>query len=52
MNEQVDANKVIESLLRQIVDYAQKVAILEAHIATRTGEPNDQTELASRDNEH
>ena len=35
MNEQsqVDTNKVIESLLRQILDYAQKVAVLEAHIA-------------------
>lgn len=45
MNEQVDANKVIESLLRQIVDYAHKVAILEAYIATRTGEPNDKPEF-------
>ena len=34
MNEQVDANKVIESLLRQVADYAQKVALLEAFIAS------------------
>ena len=35
MNEQpqVDAGKVIESLLRQVAEYAQKVALLEAHIA-------------------
>ena len=30
---QVDVQKVIESLVRQIADYAQKVALLEAHIA-------------------
>jgi hypothetical protein len=29
---QVDANKVIESLTRQISEYAQKVAIMEAYI--------------------
>jgi hypothetical protein len=35
MNEQsqVDANKVIESLLRQVAEYAQKVALLEAYTA-------------------
>lgn len=32
-NDQVDASKVIESLLRQISEYAQKVALLEAYIA-------------------
>jgi len=30
---EIDASKVIESLVRQIADYAQKVALLEAHIA-------------------
>jgi hypothetical protein len=30
VNEQVDANTVIQSLLRQLMDYAQKVALLEA----------------------
>lgn len=41
MNEQVDANKVIESLLRQVADYAQKVALLEAFIASvNKGEGN------------
>lgn len=30
---QVDINKVIESLIRQVADYAQKVALLEAYIA-------------------
>ena len=36
MNDQsqVDANKVIESLLRQVADYAQKVALLEAFVAS------------------
>jgi len=34
MNEvNVDAFKVIESLIRQISDYAQKVAVLEATIS-------------------
>jgi hypothetical protein len=33
---QVDAGKVIESLLRQVAEYAQKVALLEAHIAGQT----------------
>lgn len=34
MNEhQVDAKKVIESLLRQVAEYAQKAAILEAMLA-------------------
>lgn len=33
MNEpQIEASKVIESLLRQIAEYAQKVALLEATI--------------------
>lgn len=44
--QQIDANKVIESLLRQIVDYAQKVAILEAQLATNPGETNEQTQPA------
>ena len=46
MNEQIDANKVIESLLRQIVDYAQKVAVLEARLNSTPGEPNVETEPA------
>jgi len=42
MNEQIDANKVVESLLRQIADYAQKVALLEAFIASvDKGEGNE-----------
>jgi anthranilate phosphoribosyltransferase len=43
MNEQsqVDANKVIESLLRQVAEYAQKVALLEAMLAKKeVGEEN------------
>jgi hypothetical protein len=31
---QVDAGKVIESLLRQVAEYAQKVALLESFIAS------------------
>lgn len=46
MNQQLDANKVIESLLRQILDYAQKVAILEARLTATPGEPNVETEPA------
>jgi hypothetical protein len=46
MNEQLDANKVVESLLRQIVDYAQKVAVLEARLNSTPGESNVETELA------
>ena len=39
---QVDAGKVIESLLRQVADYAQKVALLEAFIASADkGEGNE-----------
>lgn len=39
MNDQeVDANKIIQSLLRQVSEYAQKVAILEAYIETRSNE--------------
>ncbi len=35
MNEQqIDANKIIESLIRQVADYAQKVAMLEAYISS------------------
>ena len=36
MNDQsqVEAGKVIESLLRQVADYAQKVALLEAFVAS------------------
>lgn len=33
MEQQVDANHVIESLLRQIAEAAQKIAVLEAMIA-------------------
>ena len=45
MNEQVDANKVIESLLRQVADYAQKVALLEAFIASvNKGEGNENSD--------
>jgi hypothetical protein len=45
-NPQVDANKVVESLLRQILDYAQKVAVLEARPTATVGEPNVETEPA------
>jgi hypothetical protein len=31
--QQVDPTKVIESLSRQVSEYAQKVALLEAYIA-------------------
>ena len=42
VNEQVDVNKVIESLLRQIAEYAQKVALLEAFVASvDKGEGNE-----------
>lgn len=44
MNDQpqVDAGKVIESLLRQVTEYAQKVALLEAFIASvDKGEGNE-----------
>ena len=34
MSQQIDAQKVVESLLRQIAEYAQKVALLEAMLAT------------------
>ena len=36
MNDQsqVDAGKVIESLLRQVAEYAQRVALLEAFVAS------------------
>jgi hypothetical protein len=46
MNQGIDANKVVESLLRQILDYAQKVAVLEARLASIPGEPNVETEPA------
>jgi len=46
MNEQLDANKVVESLLRQILEYAQKVAVLEARLNSTLGEPNVETEPA------
>lgn len=46
MNQQLDANKVIESLLRQILDYAQKVAVLEARLNSTPGETNVETESA------
>ena len=38
-DQQIDANKVIESLLRQVSEYAQKVAMLEAYIASAAQEP-------------
>jgi hypothetical protein len=42
MNEpQLDANKVIESLLRQVSEYAQKVAMLEAYIASAAQESQE-----------
>jgi hypothetical protein len=31
-DQQLDANKVIESLLRQIAEQAHKIALLEAYI--------------------
>lgn len=34
MSQQIDAQKVIESLLRQIAEYAHKIAVLEAMLAT------------------
>lgn len=40
-DQQIDANKVIESLLRQISEYAQKVAMLEAYIALPAQEPKE-----------
>ena len=46
MNQQLDVNKVVESLLRQILDYAQKVAVLEARLTATSGEPNVETEPA------
>jgi hypothetical protein len=30
--QQIDINKVIESLVRQVAEYARKVALLEAYI--------------------
>lgn len=45
MNNEIDANKVVESLLRQILEYAQKVAVLEARL-NAPGEPNVETEPA------
>ena len=46
MNQELDANKVIESLLRQILEYAQKVAVLEARLNSTPGEANVETEPA------
>jgi hypothetical protein len=46
MNQEIDANKVVESLLRQILEYAQKVAVLEARLASTLGETNVETEPA------
>lgn len=46
MNDQLDANKVVESLLRQILEYAQKVAVLEARLNSTLGEANVKTEPA------
>lgn len=40
-DQQLDANKVIESLLRQVSEYAQKVAMLEAYIASAAPEPKE-----------
>lgn len=41
-NQNVDAFKVIESLIRQISDYAQKVALLEAFIASKEAESGNE----------
>ena len=46
MNQEIDANKVVESLLRQILEYAQKVAVLEARTNSTPGEANVETEPA------
>ena len=46
MNQEIDANKVVESLLRQILEYAQKVAVLESRPTAAPGEPNVETEPA------
>lgn len=46
MNQELDANKIVESLLRQILDYAQKVAVLEARLTATPGEANVETESA------
>jgi hypothetical protein len=46
MNQEIDANKVVESLLRQILEYAQKVAVLEARLNSTPGETNVETEPA------
>ena len=46
MNQELDANKVVESLLRQILEYAQKVAALESRLTAAPGEPNVETEPA------
>jgi len=43
-DQQLDANKVIESLLRQVSEYAQKVAMLEAYIASTAQEPQENTQ--------
>lgn len=43
-DQQLDANKVIESLLRQVSEYAQKVAMLEAYIASAAQEPQENTQ--------
>jgi hypothetical protein len=43
-DQQLDANKVIESLLRQVSEYAQKVAMLEAYIASAGQEPKENTQ--------
>lgn len=43
MNEhQVDVAKIVESLLRQVSDYAQKVALLEAFIASKEAESGNE----------
>lgn len=45
MNEQqIDANKVIESLIRQVAEYAQKVAMLEAYIAQNSTQESEKSE--------
>jgi len=43
-DQQLDANKIIESLLRQVSEYAQKVAMLEAYIASAAQEPQENTQ--------
>ena len=43
-DQQLDANKIIESLLRQVSEYAQKVAMLEAYIASTAQESQEKVQ--------